>query len=97
MSVAHEHNELKQILARAKRVSPDHPVVVSKFETHAREIELDAVADKGELVLWAVSEHIEDAGVHSTDLQLARAVVEALRWKSPEALSIRPWKDYIKD
>ncbi len=70
MSVAHEHNELKQILARAKRVSPDHPVVVSKFETHAREIELDGVADKGELVLWAVSEHIEDAGVHSGDATL---------------------------
>lgn len=67
MSVAHESNELYQILGRAKRVSPDHPVVVSKFETHAREIEIDAVADNGELVLWALSEHIEDAGVHSGD------------------------------
>ena len=55
---------------RAKRVSPDHPVVVSKFETHAREIEIDAVADQGELVLWAISEHIEDAGVHSGDATL---------------------------
>ena len=70
MSVAHEPNELRQILARAKRVSPDHPVVVSKFETRAREIEIDAVADDGELVLWAISEHIEDAGVHSGDATL---------------------------
>ena len=70
MSIAHEPVELGRILARAKRVSPDHPVVVSKFETHAREIEIDAVADKGELVLWAISEHIEDAGVHSGDATL---------------------------
>ncbi len=70
MSVAHEPNELRRILARAKRVSPEHPVVVSKFETRAREIEIDAVADRGELVLWAISEHIEDAGVHSGDATL---------------------------
>ncbi|MGB5131255.1 MAG: carbamoyl-phosphate synthase (glutamine-hydrolyzing) large subunit [Steroidobacteraceae bacterium] len=70
MSIAHEPVELGRILARAKRVSPDHPVVVSKFETRAREIEIDAVADKGELVLWAISEHIEDAGVHSGDATL---------------------------
>jgi carbamoyl-phosphate synthase large subunit len=70
MSIAHEPNELQQILARAKRVSPDHPVVVSKFETRAREIEIDAVANRGELVLWAISEHIEDAGVHSGDATL---------------------------
>lgn len=70
MSVAHEPNELRQILGRAKRVSPDHPVVVSKFETHAREIEIDAVADQGKLVLWAISEHVEDAGVHSGDATL---------------------------
>ena len=70
MSVAHERHELLEILRRAKRVSPDHPVVVSKFETHAKEIEIDAVADNGKLVLWAVSEHIEDAGVHSGDATL---------------------------
>ncbi|MEL7450441.1 MAG: carbamoyl-phosphate synthase (glutamine-hydrolyzing) large subunit [Pseudomonadota bacterium] len=70
MSVAHETNELTRILARAKQISPEHPVVVSKFETHAREIEIDAVADKGEMVLWAISEHIEDAGVHSGDATL---------------------------
>jgi len=70
MAVAHEPNELRRILARASDVSPEHPVVVSKFETHAREIEIDAVADRGELALWAISEHIEDAGVHSGDATL---------------------------
>jgi len=70
MSVAHQAHELALILSRAKRVSPEHPVVVSKFETHAREIEIDAVADRGEIVLWAISEHIEDAGVHSGDATL---------------------------
>jgi carbamoyl-phosphate synthase large subunit len=70
MAVAHEPAELQRILARAADVSREHPVVVSKFETHAREIEIDAVADQGDLVLWAISEHIEDAGVHSGDATL---------------------------
>jgi carbamoyl-phosphate synthase large subunit len=70
MSVAHEPNELARILARAREISPDHPVVISAFETHAREVEIDVVADRGEIVLWAISEHIEDAGVHSGDATL---------------------------
>ena len=70
MSVAHEPQELRRILSRAARINPDYPVVVSKFEVHAHEIEIDAVADQGEIVLWAVSEHIEDAGVHSGDATL---------------------------
>ncbi len=70
MSVAHEPNELAHILARAREVSNEHPVVVSAFETHAREVEIDAVADRGEIVLWAISEHVEDAGVHSGDATL---------------------------
>lgn len=70
MSVAHEPNELQLILARAKAISPEYPVVISRFESHAREIEIDAVADRGELVLSAISEHIEDAGVHSGDATL---------------------------
>jgi carbamoyl-phosphate synthase large subunit len=70
MSVAREKNELLRILACAKAVSPEHPVVISKFETHARELEIDAVADGGEIVLWAISEHVEDAGVHSGDATL---------------------------
>ena len=67
MSVAHEPVELRRILERAKKVSPDHPTVMTAFEMNAREIEIDAVADGGEIVLWAISEHIEDAGVHSGD------------------------------
>jgi carbamoyl-phosphate synthase large subunit len=70
MSVAHERKELGRILSRATTINPDYPVVVSKFAVHAREIEIDAVADDGEIVLWAVSEHIEDAGVHSGDATL---------------------------
>ena len=70
MRVAHGADELRGYLARATDVSPAHPVVISRFEHHAREIELDAVADHGEVVLWAVSEHVEDAGVHSGDATL---------------------------
>ena len=70
MSVAHEASELRRILTLATDISPEHPVVVSKFETHSREIEIDAVADNGELILWSISEHVEDAGVHSGDATL---------------------------
>jgi carbamoyl-phosphate synthase large subunit len=70
MSVANEPHELERILGRARAVNSKHPVVISKFETHAREIEIDAVADGGQLILWAVSEHIENAGVHSGDATL---------------------------
>ncbi len=67
MTVAHAPGELASILKRASRVSPEHPVVVTKFETRAREVELDAVARDGGLLVSAVSEHVEDAGVHSGD------------------------------
>ena len=70
MRVAHHAAELRDYLERATSVSPEHPVVITKFEHHAREIELDAVADHGEIVLWAISEHVEDAGVHSGDATL---------------------------
>jgi len=70
MSVAHDPAELDRILQRARTVSAEHPVVITKFETGAREIEIDAVADEGKIVLWAVSEHVEDAGVHSGDATL---------------------------
>lgn len=70
MQVAREQNELLRILERARQVSPERPVVISKFETGAREVEIDAVADQGEIVLWAISEHVEDAGVHSGDATL---------------------------
>ena len=51
-------------------MSNDYPVVISKFITGAKEIEVDAVADNGVLKLWAISEHVEDAGVHSGDATL---------------------------
>lgn len=70
MRVAHGPVELRAYLATATALSREHPVVITKFEHHCREIELDAVADHGEIVQWAVSEHIEDAGVHSGDATL---------------------------
>ena len=70
MSVAHDLAELDRILERARAVNADHPVVVTKFETGAREIEIDAVADHGKIILWAICEHVEDAGVHSGDATL---------------------------
>ena len=76
MSVAHEPNELARILKRAKAISADYPVVISKFEEGAREIEIDLVADRGEVVLWALSEHVEDAGVHSGDATLVLPPVD---------------------
>ncbi|HRI53438.1 MAG TPA: carbamoyl phosphate synthase large subunit, partial [Pseudomonadota bacterium] len=86
MRVASCAPELQRILARAARVSPSHPVVVSKFERHARELELDGVAAAGEIFLWAISEHVEDAGVHSGDatmvlppLGIASATLQAVR------------------
>jgi carbamoyl-phosphate synthase large subunit len=70
MTVAHDPKHLTNFLTRAADVSPDHPVVISKFETNSKELEIDAVADEGEIVLWAVSEHVENAGVHSGDATL---------------------------
>lgn len=70
MAVAHDPHHLRNYLTRAAQVSPEHPVVITKFETNSKEVEIDAVADNGEIVLWAISEHIENAGVHSGDATL---------------------------
>ena len=67
MNVCSNEDELKRFLQLAARVSEDHPVVVSKFIEHAKEIEMDAVAKNGEVIAYAISEHIEFAGVHSGD------------------------------
>jgi len=67
MNVCSNDSELEQFLKLAANVSKRHPVVVSEFIQNAKEIELDAVADKGEVIAYAVSEHIEFAGVHSGD------------------------------
>lgn len=67
MRVAFDRATLEECLADAHKVSPEFPVVVSQFVSQAREVELDAVAQGGELVVSVVSEHIEDAGTHSGD------------------------------
>ena len=67
MNVCSNEDELKKFLQLAANVSVDHPVVVSKFIEHAKEIEMDAVAKNGEILAHAISEHIEFAGVHSGD------------------------------
>ena len=67
MNVCSNEDELHRFLQLAVNVSEDHPVVVSKFIEHAKEIEMDAVARDGEILAYAISEHIEFAGVHSGD------------------------------
>ena len=67
MNVCSNMDELERFLKLAANVSEDHPVVVSKFIEHAKEIEMDAVAKDGEIMAYAISEHIEFAGVHSGD------------------------------
>lgn len=67
MNVCSNREQLERFLKLAANVSQKHPVVVSRFLEHAKEIEMDAVADKGTIVAYAISEHIEFAGVHSGD------------------------------
>ena len=67
MNVCSNKEELERFLLLAANVSEDHPVVVSKFIENAKEIEMDAVAKNGEILAYAISEHIEFAGVHSGD------------------------------
>ena len=67
MSVASDKKELELYLQKAADVSKEHPVVISKFIANAKEIEIDAVAQNGNVVIYAISEHIENAGVHSGD------------------------------
>ncbi|ORY80339.1 hypothetical protein BCR37DRAFT_359297 [Protomyces lactucae-debilis] len=70
MSVIHSEASLEDRLTNAAAVSPDHPVVITKFIQGAKEIDVDAVASKGNLLVHAVSEHVENAGVHSGDATL---------------------------
>ncbi len=67
MNVCSNQDELERFLQLAANVSKKHPVVVSQFIEHAKEVEMDAVAQNGEIVAYAISEHIEFAGVHSGD------------------------------
>jgi len=83
MAVAGNDTELANYLDKATEISPDHPVVMSKFVTQAKEIDVDAVARDGELLCWAVSEHVENAGTHSGDATLVlppqRTYLETMR------------------
>lgn len=67
MRVVFDKEELNKCLENAQQISPEHPVVVSQFIENAKEIELDAVANHGKMVAYAISEHVEQAGVHSGD------------------------------
>lgn len=98
MNVCSNNNELEQFLKLAANVSKKHPVVVSEFIQHAKEIEFDAVADHGTVIAYAISEHIEFAGVHSGDatiqfppqklyVETARRIKKIAR-KTAEALNI---------
>lgn len=83
MAVALNDDELVRYLKQATLLSPEHPVVMSKFEENAKEIEFDAVAKDGEIVVYAISEHVENAGVHSGDATLVfpaqRTYLETMR------------------
>jgi carbamoyl-phosphate synthase large subunit len=83
MSTVLSEDELEEYLHKATEVSKENPVVISKFITDAREIEADAVADNGDLFCYAISEHVENAGVHSGDATLVlppqRTYLETMR------------------
>jgi carbamoyl-phosphate synthase large subunit len=83
MAVASDDAELERYLNLAAGISPEYPTVISKFLENAKEIELDAVARDGEIVIHAISEHVENAGVHSGDATLVlppqRTYLETIR------------------
>ncbi|HYR41911.1 MAG TPA: carbamoyl-phosphate synthase large subunit, partial [Terriglobia bacterium] len=83
MAVASNDDELERFLNKATHVSREHPVVMSKFVENAKELEIDAVASRGEIVVSAISEHVENAGVHSGDATLVlppqRTYLETIR------------------
>lgn len=83
MTVVYDDEQLLEYLTAAARVSPDYPTVISQFITGAKELEIDGVADGGEMVIQAISEHIENAGVHSGDATIVlppqRLYLETIR------------------
>ncbi len=83
MAVASNDQELQEYLRRAVTISPEFPTVISKFIINAKEIEFDAVADHGQITAYAISEHVENAGVHSGDATLVfppqRLYLETIR------------------
>jgi len=83
MNVVWDDDSLEKYLAEAAEVNPAHPVVITKFIENSKEIEIDAVAKKGEIIIYAMSEHVENAGVHSGDatmmLPAQRLYIETIR------------------
>ncbi len=83
MSIVLTENELEDYLRKATELNKEHPVVISKFITDAKEIEVDAVASDGELFCYAIAEHVENAGVHSGDATIVlppqRTYLETMR------------------
>jgi hypothetical protein len=83
MNVVWSHSELKQYLKEATILSPDHPIVLSKFIENAKELEIDGVAEKGDILISAISEHVENAGIHSGDATIVlppqRIYLETIR------------------
>lgn len=83
MNVAYDESSLEQYLQEASLVSSEHPVVISKFILDAKELEIDGVADKGRIVIEAITEHVENAGIHSGDATLVippqRLYLETIR------------------
>ena len=83
MNVVSNEDQLEHFLEMAALVSKEHPVVVSEFIEEAKEVEMDAVADKGEIIAYAISEHVEFAGVHSGDATIVfppqKLYVETIR------------------
>ena len=83
MNVVGNEEELEKYLKEAGVISPDHPIVISKFIVHAKELEMDGVAREGKVIVSAISEHIENAGVHSGDATIVfppqRLYLETIR------------------
>ncbi len=83
MNIIFNIRELEKFLKEATQVSPDHPVVISQFVNNAKELEIDGVAQNGEIVMEAISEHIENAGIHSGDATIVlppqRLYLETIR------------------
>jgi carbamoyl-phosphate synthase large subunit len=79
MEVVHDDDELRKSLTLAADISPEHPVVISEFLLHTKEMEFDGVAVKGKVVQWAIAEHVEHAGVHSGDATLVYPPQKAYR------------------
>lgn len=99
MNVCSNREELERFLQLAANVSKKHPVVVSQFIEHAKEVEMDAVAQNGEIVAYAISEHIEFAGVHSGDATIQfppqKLYVETVADPSASAREIARRAEYL--